>query len=60
MQKEDTHYQPESVKLGDAGKILLWYKPEGKETYRAIYGDLHVAELTADQLPAAEKPRPKR
>ncbi len=53
-------YKPEGVKLGDAGKVLLWYKPEGKETYRAIYGDLHVAELTADQLPAAEKPRPKR
>jgi hypothetical protein len=60
MQKGDTHYQPEGVKLGDAGKLLLWRKIKGKEIYKAIYGDLHVAELTADQLPAAEQPRPKR
>jgi outer membrane lipoprotein-sorting protein len=60
MQKADTHYQPEGVKLGDAGKLLLWRKVKGKETYKAIYGDLHVAELTADQLPAAKQPQPQR
>ena len=57
--KENIHYKPEGVKLGDAGKILLWRKVKGKETFRAIYGDLHVAELNADQLPAAVKPNPQ-
>lgn len=59
-QKGNTHYQPAGVKLGDAGKILLWRKVKGKETYKAIYGDLHIAEVPADQLPAAEKAQPKR
>jgi outer membrane lipoprotein-sorting protein len=52
-------YKPEGVKLGEAGKMLLWYKPKGKETYRAIFGDLRVADVPADQIPAAEKPQPK-
>ena len=57
--KGDYGYKPEGVKLGDADKVLFWYKPKGKETYRALFGDLHAADVTADQLPAAEKPQPK-
>jgi hypothetical protein len=53
--KKDFGYRSEGVKLGDAEKILLWYRPEGAAKYRAIYGDLHVADVKADQLP--EKPR---
>jgi len=49
-------YRSDGVKLGDAGKILFWYRPEGAATYRAIYGDLHEADVTADRLP--EKPKP--
>lgn len=44
-------YFPESVKLGEADKILFWFKPKDSKTYKAIYGDLHVAEVTAEQLP---------
>ncbi len=44
-------YQPDGVKLGDASKIVFWYKPEGKEIYRAVFGDLHIGDVTADQLP---------
>ena len=44
-------YRPDGVKLGEADKMLLWYKPEGADKYRAIYGDLHVSELAADQVP---------
>jgi outer membrane lipoprotein-sorting protein len=57
--KGDYTYKPEGVKLGEADKMLLWYKAKGKETYRALFGDLRVAEVTADRLPAAEKPQPK-
>ena len=49
-------YKPDGIKLGDADKILFWYKPKGKEAYRAIFGDMKVADVTAAQLPAAPKP----
>jgi len=48
-------YKADGVKLGDAGKILFWYRKEGAEKYRAIFGDLHAEEVTADRLP--EKPK---
>ena len=52
LQHKDQYvYRPENIKLGEADKMLLWYKPEGSEKYRAIYGDLHVSELAADQVP---------
>lgn len=49
-------YRSEGVKLGDADKILFWYRPEGAANYRVIYGDLHVSDVTEDRLP--EKPKP--
>jgi outer membrane lipoprotein-sorting protein len=57
--KGDYGYKADGVKLGDANKILFWYKPKDKQTYRALFGDLHAADVTADQLPAAEKPQAK-
>jgi outer membrane lipoprotein-sorting protein len=44
-------YLPTGVKLGDADKIVFWYQPKGSTTYKAVYGDLRIAEVTADQLP---------
>jgi outer membrane lipoprotein-sorting protein len=49
--KDRYGYQADRVKLGDAGKIVFWYKPEGKTKYRVVYGDLHIGEATAEQLP---------
>jgi outer membrane lipoprotein-sorting protein len=49
-------YRSDGIKLGDADKMLFWYKPNGKETYRAVFGDLHVGDVTSDQLP--QKPTP--
>ena len=46
----------DGVKLGDAQKIIYGYQPEGETKYRAVYGDLHVGDVSADQLP--EKPKP--
>lgn len=54
--KDEYGYNPEEVKLGDADKILFWFKPAGAEKPRAIFGDLHVADVNADQLP----PKPRR
>ena len=44
-------YKTEGVKLGDSDKVLFWYRKNGAEKYRAIFGDLHVEDLTADRLP---------
>jgi hypothetical protein len=45
------HYAGAGVKLGEAEKVIFWYQPQGSETYRVIYGDLHVEDVKADQLP---------
>ena len=49
-------YKADGVKLGDAGKIVFWYKPEGSDKYRAVYGDLHVGDVAAVALPEPPKP----
>ena len=54
--KEKFGYRPDGVKLGDADKILFWYRPDGAAEYRALYGDLHAADVSEDKLP--EKPKP--
>ena len=54
--KDGFGYKADGVKLGDAGTIILWYKPKGADLYRAVYGDLHGADVTADKLP--ERPSP--
>ncbi len=45
------HYAGKGVKLGDADKAVFWYRPEGSETYRVIYGDLTVKDVAAEDLP---------
>ncbi len=49
--KDKYAYKPEGARLGDAGTIIFWYRPEGQEKYRAVYADLHIGELTAEQVP---------
>jgi hypothetical protein len=49
-------YRPDGAKLGDAAKVLFWYRPPEAAKWRTLYADLHWAELTTDQLP--EKPNP--
>jgi outer membrane lipoprotein-sorting protein len=48
-------YKSDGVKLGDADRILFWYRPQGATQYRAVYGDLHVGDVDADQLPETPK-----
>jgi outer membrane lipoprotein-sorting protein len=49
-------YKADGVKLGDANKIVFWYRPEGSDKYRAVYGDLHVGDVEAGALPELPKP----
>ena len=44
-------YAGKGVKLGDTDKIILWYQLPGSSAYRAIYGDLRVAEVAEEDLP---------
>ena len=49
-------YAGKGVKLGEKEKIVFWYRPDPKvETYRALFGDLHVADVNADKLPAVQQ-----
>jgi len=45
------HYAGNGVTLGDAEKPIFWYRPQGSETYRVIYGDLHVEDVAPQDLP---------
>ena len=47
----DWHYTGKDVKFGDADTPIFWYRPEGSETYRVIYGDLSVKDVTPENLP---------
>ncbi len=47
----DWHYAGEDAKFGDAGTPIFWYRPEGSETYRIIYGDLSVKDVAPENLP---------
>ena len=42
-------------RFGDREKIVFWYRPDKADKYRAVYGDLYMADVTADKLP--EKPK---
>ena len=35
-------YRGKGVQLGETETPIFWYRPEKSETYRVIYGDLHV------------------
>jgi outer membrane lipoprotein-sorting protein len=47
----DSHYVGKDVKFGDADKPIFWYRPEGSEAYRVIYGDLSIRDVTLENLP---------
>ena len=45
------HYAGKDVKFGDADTPIFWYRPEGSDTYRVIYGDLSVRDVALEDLP---------
>jgi len=49
--ESDWYYAGKGIKLGDADTAIFWYRPEGSETYRVIYGDLSVKDVAPENLP---------
>ena len=45
------HYAGQGVKLGDGDKPIFWYQPQGSQTWRVIYGDLRVEDVSVENLP---------
>ena len=45
------HYAGQGVKLGDADSPIFWYQPQKSETWRVVYGDLRVEDISAENLP---------
>jgi hypothetical protein len=45
------HYAGKGIKLGEADKAIFWYQPKDSKTYRVIYGDLSVKDVTFENLP---------
>ena len=44
-------YRGQGVMLGETETPIFWYRPEKSETYRVIYGDLHVENVYPEDLP---------
>ena len=49
--ENDWQYVGKGVKLGDKESPVCWYRPKDSETYRVIYGDLSVKDVTPENLP---------
>ena len=49
--QDDWRYMGANVPFGDADTPIFWYRPVGSDTYRVIYGDLHVEDKTSEDLP---------
>ena len=49
-------YLGKGVKLGDAERIVCWYRLKGGHTYRVVYGDLSVGQVSGEELPLPVEP----
>ena len=47
----DYDYTPGGAKLGDSEKIVFWHHDAKTGHYRAVFGDLHAADVSEDSLP---------
>jgi len=51
MKRENEwHYKGKDVKLGSSDVPICWWKPDGSQTYRIIYGDLQIRNITSKEL----------
>jgi len=55
-EKDSFRYLGKGVTLGDADRIVCWYKLNGADTYRVVYGDLTVCNMAAEDLPLPVEP----
>lgn len=44
-------YAGNGIKLGEADKAIFWYQPEGSQSWRIIYGDLRIEDVSPEDLP---------
>jgi hypothetical protein len=44
-------YAGAGARLGEAGKAIFWYQPQGSATWRVIYADLSTADVVAEDVP---------
>lgn len=49
-------YLGKSIRLGDASRVVCWYKLKDGGTYRAVYGDLSVRDVDPADLPLPVEP----
>jgi hypothetical protein len=49
--KGTCQYLGKGVQYGDASKAIFWYKFNDAATYRVVYGDLSVKDVTEENLP---------
>ncbi len=49
-------YLGKGVRLGDKDRIVCWYRLKGAATYRVVYGDLNIKDMSADDLPLPAEP----
>jgi len=49
-------YLGKGVKLGDADRIVCWYKLKDTGVYRAVCGDLSVGDIAPEDLPLPVEP----
>ena len=47
----ECHYFSDNVKLGDANTAIFWYRPSASKTYRVLYGDLRIEDVSPENLP---------
>jgi len=45
------HYAGKGVKMGDSNTPIFWYQPKESQTWRVIYGDLRVEDVSPEKLP---------
>lgn len=50
-ESSDWHYAGKDATFGDADTPVFWYRPEGSQTYRVIYGDLSLKDVAPENLP---------
>jgi len=53
--ENDWHYAGAGVQLGAAATPICWWRPDGSETYRVVYGDLSVEDVAPEEVPSAQQ-----
>jgi hypothetical protein len=46
----DWHYAGTGVTLGESSKAICWWKPKDSATYRVVYGDMKMKDLSPSDV----------